>query len=67
METFEHPEIGRVLADNSGAAGDPGDNAYSRSQGPATPEIERLVEQGRIDAVLASDGWWWRIRDGALA
>lgn len=67
IETWEHPELGTVLADNSGAAGEPGGNAYSAHQGPASEQIQRLLDRAQpgepplIDAALASDGWWWRV------
>jgi len=79
MEVKRHPEVGEVLMDNSGAAGDDGDNAYSRGQGPASSEILAILQHdgvapywgnqhthrrgtpGQIAAVLASDGWWWKV------
>ena len=59
MRVFNHPELGMVLYDNSGAAGAPGDNAYSAYQGPPSIPIEELASRGAISPALASDGWWW--------
>ena len=64
-ETFEHPEIGLVLADNSGAAGEPGSNAFAGHQWPPSALIRTLRGMRRpnevpvISSVLAGDGWWW--------
>ncbi len=64
---FEHPEIGWVLWDNAGAAGNVPFSAYQDDRDPPAivtqlngPAHER-GEPGAFDTALASDGWWWRL------
>ena len=69
---YNHPEIGMVLdsqcgAQSTGCAYDTPD----RSEYAAPAWLKALLNSeralwasgrsGHIDAVLASDGWWWRV------
>ena len=70
--TFTHPEIGLVLDSQCGAQSE--GCAYDtpdRAEAAAPARLQALLsaaratwargEPGRIDSVLASDGWWWRV------
>jgi hypothetical protein len=72
VEVFEHPEVGYVLSSQCGAQSD--GCAYDtpdRSRAAAPPWLDALLKDqealwssgqpGHVDAILASDGWWWRV------
>lgn len=71
-----HPDLGWCLESNACAAGDPGkpreQNAYSAAQWREdefghevyTDMSANSITDGwqhRVEAALASDGWWWRV------
>lgn len=72
METIIHPEIGLVLSSQCGAQSEGCAYDTPERAEEAAPEWLKSIlartraawavdEPGEIDAVLASDGWWWRV------
>lgn len=64
VDAIQHPEIGWVLDEQEGAQS-PG-SAYDQGQGPdglfkLLLKVQVEMNEPILDAVLASDGWWWRI------
>lgn len=67
-----HPEIGLVLAPQCGAQSEGcAFDTADRSEDAAPAWLREILaknralwaqgQPGSIDAVLASDGWWWRV------
>jgi len=72
INVITHPEIGDVLesrcgAQSAGSCYDTAENSLAAAPADGREYIRRSQElweagqPGRISAVLASDGWWWRL------
>ncbi len=70
--TINHPELGLVLESQCGAQSDGcACDTPDRSEEAAPQWLQEILAENRrlwaagqpgsIDAVLASDGWWWRV------